>query len=171
MHSVTSVIDISLDCPRWAEAVPGPEALCRRAADRALGAMSPAAGAVEVSIVLSDDAAVARLNREFRGHDGPTNVLAFPNAEAAGAVTGPDAPPVLLGDVIVAYETVAAEAGASGTPIADHLAHLVVHGMLHLLGYDHADEPGARRMEALETELLAALGVADPYGEEQATLA
>jgi probable rRNA maturation factor len=113
-----------------------------------------------VSIVLTDDAEQRRLNRTWRGADAPTNVLAFPLAGAA-----PPGAPVLLGDVVLAFETVAREAAEQKKPLADHLRHLVVHGVLHLLGFDHRTDTEAAIMEARETEILAGLGVPDPYGD------
>jgi probable rRNA maturation factor len=101
---------------------------------------------------------VRALNRRWRGRDSATNVLSFPSGE-----TGAGGRAVLLGDVVLAYETVAREAAAQGKTLADHLAHLVAHGVLHLLGFDHAEDAEARRMESLERRVLARLGVADPY--------
>lgn len=120
-------------------------------------------GEIELSLVLTDDAEQRALNRRYRGHDRPTNVLSFPAAGAPPA--GPSAPPWLLGDVVLACETLAREAAAQQKPFAHHLRHLVVHGVLHLLGYDHAEEREARRMEALESAVLRRLGVPDPYRE------
>jgi probable rRNA maturation factor len=108
----------------------------------------------EVAILLTGDAEMQALNREWRGKDTPTNVLSFPSGEEQGH----------LGDVVLAYETVEGEAEQQNIAIADHAAHLVVHGMLHLLGYDHEQEDDAVKMETLETEILATLGIADPYG-------
>ena len=113
--------------------------------------MGPAPAAGGVCLVLADDALQRRLNREFRGRDKSTNVLSFDGAPAA------------LGDVVLALETIAAEAEAQGKPLADHVAHLVVHGVLHLLGYDHETQGQARSMERLEIEILAGLGIGDPY--------
>jgi len=111
--------------------------------------------------VLADDGEQRRLNRTWRGRDAPTNVLAFPAAPAGvPAVAGA---PLLLGDIVLAGETVAREAAEQGKPFADHLRHLVVHGVLHLLGYDHDADEAAVAMEAIETSILAGLGVSDPY--------
>jgi probable rRNA maturation factor len=145
----------------WRDAVPRTGAICRRAARAAANATNAALGNAEVSIVLGDDALLRELNRDWRAIDAPTNVLAFP-------CDGPDpegAGPVLLGDVVVSYQTAAAEAAGHGRPIADHLAHLVVHGVLHLLGHDHRTGTEADAMEALETRILGTLGIADPYAE------
>lgn len=108
--------------------------------------------------MLTDNATIRALNRDWRNHDKPTNVLSFPSA--APRVEGS---PVLLGDIVIAYETVVAEARADGKPFVDHLAHLVLHGFLHLLGFDHEDDRAAAEMEALERDILAALLVPDPY--------
>jgi len=155
-------IAVQVEFPVWVEALPEAEALCQRAALAALVAVEMPARPLEVSLVLAGDAAVRALNRDWRGKDAPTNVLSFAaldddnEPETAGA-------PLLLGDVVLAFETCVAEATAEGKPLADHLGHLVVHGMLHLLGFDHQDEADAEEMEGLETEILAGLGIADPY--------
>jgi probable rRNA maturation factor len=120
--------------------------------------MAPA-GAI-VSLALADDETLHRLNREHRGEDRATNVLAFPDGGRVGPAPGAA---LLLGDVVVALETATAEAARDGRTVADHLSHLVVHGVLHLLGYDHDDDRLAEEMEALERRALDALGVDDPY--------
>ena len=113
----------------------------------------------EAAIALSSDERVRSLNRTYRGMDKPTNVLSFPAAEA-GQLPGE---PRHLGDIILAAETVRREAAAEGKPPRHHLQHLVVHGLLHLLGYEHESETQARVMEALEVEILRQIGVPDPY--------
>jgi len=147
-------IDIELRSPLW-QAAPGAETQVR-AAIEAAAALAPAAG--EVSVLLTDDATVRDLNRTWRGIDKPTNVLSFPAAAAAK----PQAQ-ALLGDIAIAYETVAREALARRIPLGDRLAHLAVHGFLHLMGYDHQTDSQADAMEGLERAALARLGVGDPY--------
>ena len=138
------------------------EALAKRAVTAALaqvGALGiepsvPSTG-TELSIVLGDDAFIRTLNAQWRGKDAPTNVLSFPSPKAMRAMT--------LGDIVVAYETSAREAAERGMPLADYLTHLIVHGVLHLLGHDHEDDAEADSMEALESRALSALGIASPY--------
>jgi probable rRNA maturation factor len=127
---------------------------------RAIRAADEAAGPVEgvISVLIEDDAAIRALNRQWRGIDTPTNVLSFP----AAAI--PSIAPKHLGDIAISYETVVREAEAEARPYADHLAHLAVHGFLHLLGYDHESDEAAERMEGLERKILARLGIPDPYG-------
>jgi len=143
----------------WRDTVPGAEAVCRRAAFAAASNANAAAGDAEVSIVLGDDALLQNLNRDWRAIDAPTNVLAFPCDRPDSAAAGP----VLLGDIVVSHQTAVAEARRDGKALADHLAHLVVHGVLHLLGYDHRNAAEADVMEALETRILGTLDIADPY--------
>lgn len=152
------VIDLAIPCARWRRALPASEKLARQAAQTALAQAGKKLGTAELSLVLADDETVAALNRRWRRRSGPTNVLAFASDERAA----PPAP-LLLGDVVLAYETVTREARDQGKTLADHLRHLVVHGVLHLLGYDHDAAGPARRMETLETRILASLGVPDPY--------
>jgi probable rRNA maturation factor len=155
-------IDLSEPCAKWRAALPGIDKLCQDAASAALAVCGKAIAGVkaELSLVLADDAALRELNRDFRGQDKPTNVLSFPSDEKPK----PGAPMVLLGDVVLAYETVAREAHAQGKSLAEHAAHMVVHGVLHLLGFDHErNEVDAQRMEALETQVLAKLGIPNPY--------
>ncbi len=140
----------------WRRRLPDATRRLRRAATAAL-AGARTAPPLELAIVLSDDARVRVLNRDWRGEDAPTNVLAFP----AGAC--PPGAPRLLGDVVLALGTCAREAKAQGKTLAAHATHLVVHGVLHLLGHDHRRAAAAARMEALERRVLAGLGLADPY--------
>ena len=118
--------------------------------------------AYDATIVLTDDAEMAELNRTWRGKDAPTNVLSFP----AGEVPGEPGP---LGDIVIAFETTERESNDENIAFADHVSHLVVHGVLHLLGLDHMQDDDAERMEALEIRALASIGVADPYKGESAT--
>lgn len=163
-------IAIDLACDGWCDAVPVAEEVCRRAASAALAGLC-APGGAELSIVLADDETIRALNREWRRIDAPTNVLAFPgdpDMSAPAGIAKGDAPPLLLGDVIVALETTQAEARRDAKPLADHLAHLIVHGTLHLRGYDHENDMDAEEMEALETSILRGLGIEDPYDEAPA---
>lgn len=125
---------------------------------------------VSVSIKLSDNAEVHALNQEWRDKDKPTNVLSFPmldDAELDALLAGTyDAPEIMLGDIILAYETCAAEATEKDIPIAHHATHLVIHGMLHLLGHDHIEDEEAELMEALEVKALASLGLPNPYTDQ-----
>jgi probable rRNA maturation factor len=149
-------IQIEIASPLW-DAEPRAEA-CVRDALSAAHARVPGQG--EVSVLLTDDAEIRTLNRQWRGIDKPTNVLSFPAAEQ------PPGSPVLLGDIAIAYETLAREAKDEGKPLLHHLAHLAVHGYLHLMGYDHQTDSEAEAMEALERAILAGLQIRDPYRAE-----
>jgi len=116
---------------------------------------------VEASLCLADDDALRTLNSRWRGLDKPTNVLSFPSAPPGDLKDA-----MTLGDIALAYETLEREADDLGVPLADHYRHLLTHGFLHLVGYDHETDSDAERMEALETRILAALGVSDPYARE-----
>lgn len=153
-------VEVSAPCPAWERECADAATAAEEAARLALQREKAPDGAV-VDITLSDDEAQHTLNRIWRGKDAPTNVLAFPAADPA--TLPPPGAPLLLGDVILAYETVSREALEQGKPFADHLRHLVVHGVLHLLGYDHLDEREAAAMEAKEIAILAELGVPNPY--------
>jgi probable rRNA maturation factor len=143
------VIEVEIEDEAWTAALPDAVAMVERAATVALGAVEG-----DVVVLLTDDAAVHDLNLRFRDRDRPTNVLSFPAAESAAPH---------LGDLVLALGVCAAEAAAQGKSLADHLTHLTVHGVLHLLGRDHVDAVEAEAMEAEERTLLASLGVADPY--------
>ncbi len=119
--------------------------------------------ALEVSILLTDDDEMKSLNRRYRGRDRATNVLSFGSGEPQPAAAPDDGAPYVLGDIMLAFESVRGEAVAQEKPVGDHVRHLLVHGGLHLLGYDHEVGAEAEAMERLETAILSRLGVADPY--------
>lgn len=160
-------IDVLRETGTW----PGPaEEWVRRAAEHAYVVAGPSEEA-ELCIVLADDAFVRKLNKAYRGKDKPTNVLSFPVSAmpvAAGGepMWGADGRMMLLGDVVLAVETIAHEAEDQGKDFAHHLSHLVVHGVLHLLGHDHEVNVEAEEMEALERDILEDLDIADPYAAE-----
>jgi probable rRNA maturation factor len=171
LTSPVYTVDVASTCTGWSQACPGAERHARRVAHRALEHAAPAAlrqARLEVAIVLADASLQRGLNRDYRGVDTPTNVLAFPAWEPGTRV--PIGAPVLLGDVVLALEIVAREASEQNKPIADHLRHLVVHGVLHLLGYDHMTPTEALMMEELERSILADLGVSDPYRDPMCSL-
>lgn len=163
-------IIVETPCREWRAGLGDCDALCRGAALAALAAapMEGLEAVIEIGIRLTDDAEARALNQRYRGVDAPTNVLSFLMTDCAPGARPPLPPglPLALGDVVLAFETVRGEAGAQGKTLADHLGHLVVHGVLHLLGHDHRDDAGARAMELLETAVLAGLGVADPYAAD-----
>lgn len=146
------MIDIEIEDPAWTAALPEARALALAAAEAAL--LNEGAVGEGVALLLTDDETVRDLNARFRKQDKPTNVLSFP---------APPNPERHLGDVALAYGVCAREAGEQGKPLGRHLQHLVVHGVLHLLGYDHMSEDEAEAMESLERVVLAGLGVPDPY--------
>lgn len=153
-------IDVAVEAGAW----PGEEALlalARRAVDAVFAEIGQAAPEeAELSLLFTDDAHIRVLNRDWRAKDRPTNVLSFP----AFAVAPGDPVPPMLGDVALAFETIRSEAELDGKPFDHHLTHLVVHGVLHLLGHDHEEDGEAEAMEALERAILARLAIPDPYG-------
>ena len=160
-------IDIRIEDAAWQGAVPSLEETVDAAVRAALAFVGLSGPLFELSVLLTGDSAIAVLNQEWRGKTGPTNVLSFPgdSPPAIGAENGTtdDGVPVLLGDIVIAFETVMTEADAAGITIDNHLQHLVVHGVLHLLGYDHEIDKDAELMERCEIEILGTLGVSDPY--------
>ncbi|MDX9689595.1 MAG: rRNA maturation RNase YbeY [Proteobacteria bacterium] len=132
-------------------------------------ALLPVARQAEANVLLTTDRAVQRLNRDFRGKDKPTNVLSFPQFEARDLMALAkkrnfnDKNPICVGDIAIAYGTVAKEAKAEGKTILDHATHLTIHGLLHLFGYDHDTLVRANKMEKVEKEVMASLGLPDPY--------
>ena len=159
--------DTILEDDRWDEA--GLSALAERAVAATMAHLGLAPGDWEVAVLGCNDARITELNGEFREKAGPTNVLSWPSEERAADAPGtaPDLPESggdpELGDIAIAYETCVAEADEAGRPFAHHVTHLIVHGTLHLLGYDHIDDRDAALMERIEVEILATLGIPDPY--------
>jgi probable rRNA maturation factor len=153
-------LEIIVEAPAW-NALRGVKPALRRAISAAAAPMQLEES--ELAIVLTDDAAVRKLNRRWRGSDKATNVLSFP----AHGLVPPGSGPRPLGDVVIAYETMAREAQEQGLPLTHHLTHLAVHGFLHLLGYDHESETEAETMEQLERDILARLDVPDPYATRE----
>ena len=150
--------DILVTAACW-EAEPEADELVQRAIEAAARRAVTSADATEVAIVLTDDSGIKTLNRNWRGIDKPTNVLSFPAVQTPPRSDEPR----MLGDIAIAYETTRREAESEGKPFAHHLSHLAVHGFLHLVGYDHETDADAETMESLEREILAGLGVPDPY--------
>ena len=148
-------IDIVIESSLWHDQRDAAAVIRHAIASAAAMTDAPAPG--ELAVMLCDDAAMRELNGRWRGRWEPTNVLSFPAPDRSRDRTG------MLGDIAIAYETTAREAQAEGKGFADHLAHLAVHGFLHLLGYDHQSETQAGVMERLEASILARLGIADPY--------
>ena len=149
------------------------EELAERAAGKTIAATSHADiittfATIEISIRLASDDEVRALNRQYRAKDKPTNVLSFPmvQSDLIDTLCNHDDGEVLLGDIVLAHETCAREAKERGVPVKDHATHLIVHGVLHLLGYDHMNDAEAEAMEAIERDVMAALGLHDPYPVE-----
>lgn len=147
-------LDIEIESDAW-QALDQVEGIASKALAAALGESEQRS----VTLLFTDDASMREINREWRGFDKSTNVLSFPSAPAPV----PQGEVAHLGDLVLAWETVAREAGEAGKPLADHVTHLIIHGALHLLGYDHETDEEAAVMETKETAILAGLGIADPY--------
>jgi len=145
---------------------PDAEAAIHRAIATAAEVVDADIGEAELAVMLTDDAGIRTLNSNWRGIDKPTNVLSFPALPPTGAA-GPDEAPRMLGDIAIAYETTRKEADDEQKPFDHHLSHLAVHGFLHLIGYDHEKDHDAEAMEALEQEILAQLGIPDPYADRE----
>ena len=164
------MLEIALDADEEWDSSRSWEPIVRKAAEAAIAEsafpdLADSERAVEMSVTLTSDANVRELNAHWRGKDKPTNVLSFPMADdldfARANLAGPE---LLLGDIVLAHGVCAAEARDKGLGFEDHAAHLLVHGTLHLLGYDHQDDGQAADMEAREVRALARLGIANPYG-------
>ncbi len=154
-------IDIRLEDELWQKKFPGDDFLKNLLTIAQIPAKAPSR--YELSIMLTSDENIRRLNLQYRGKDSPTNILSFPQNDFSPAQTrsGPH-----LGDLVLAFETIEREATTQGKTFGQHLAHLVIHGFLHLLGYNHQDDSRAREMEKLETDILHAAGYPDPYAPE-----
>ena len=161
---ITEVLVVA-EC--W-QAEPDAEAVIQRAIAAASEAVGSDIGEAELAVMLTDDSGIRTLNSNWRGIDKPTNVLSFPALQPEGARKPGDAPP-MLGDIAIAYETMRREADEEHKPFDHHLSHLAVHGFLHLIGYDHENDDDAEEMEALETQILAHLGIPDPYADRPGT--
>jgi probable rRNA maturation factor len=154
--------DISVECELWSK-LADLDALVEHALQAArLEAGKTLINGAEVSLLFCDDGRIQELNRDWRGLDKPTNVLSFPAAPADRLASAP-----LLGDIAIAFETVTKEARDEDKSLSDHTSHMIVHGFLHLLGYDHENEEEAEEMEDLERRALARLGIADPYAASE----
>jgi probable rRNA maturation factor len=155
-------IDINVSSPAWKD-LAGLEALTERAVRQSVAASGvKLAKDCEICVTFCDDAEIRALNARWRGQDKPTNVLSFPTP-------GAPANKPLLGDIVIAHETVAREAREQGKTLPDHAAHMIIHGFLHLIGYDHETPADAEAMEALERRIAQALGLSDPYAEAAPT--
>ena len=157
---ITEILVVA-DC--W-QAEPEAEATIDRAIAAAAEFVTADVGDSELAIMLTDDAGIRTLNRNWRGIDKPTNVLSFPALQPRGPREEDDAPR-MLGDIAIAYETTRKEADEEQKPFDHHLSHLAVHGFLHLIGHDHEKDQEAETMESLEREILSQLGIPDPYAE------
>jgi probable rRNA maturation factor len=159
---ITEVLVVA-DC--W-QTEPDAEAVIQRAVAATAEVAKAGLGEAELAVMLTDDAGIRTLNLNWRGIDKPTNVLSFPALPPTGA-GGPDDAPRMLGDIAIAYETTRKEADDEQKPFDHHLSHLAVHGFLHLIGYDHEKDDDAEKMESLEQEILAQLGIPDPYADRE----
>lgn len=169
--TMPQLVDTLIEDARWR--VLGLDELAEHSADALMAELGLPAEGFEISLLACNDARIAALNADFRGKPQPTNVLSWPAEERGADEDGgiPDYPsagsedmPEELGDIAIAWETCEREADALGKPMKEHVTHLIVHGVLHLLGYDHIREKDAVLMEATESRALARLGIADPYG-------
>jgi len=145
---------------------PDAEAIIQRAVAVAAEIADAGLGEAELAVMLTDDTGIRTLNCNWRGIDKPTNVLSFPALPPTGP-SGPDDAPRMLGDIAIAYETTRKEADDEQKPFDHHLSHLAVHGFLHLIGYDYESDDDAETMETLEQEILAQLGIPDPYADRE----
>src|SRR5690242_18081420 len=164
-HSFIPLTEILVTADCWQQEGDA-ETVIQRAIAAAAEIADADVGGAELAVMLTDDAGIRTLNNNWRGIDKPTNVLSFPALQPTGPQDEAD-PPRMLGDIAIAFETLRREADEEAKPFDHHLSHLAVHGFLHLIGYDHENEDDAEEMEALEREILAQLGIPDPYADRE----
>jgi probable rRNA maturation factor len=164
-HSFIPLTEVLVTADCWQQEG-GAETVIQRAIAAAAEIADADVGGAELAVMLTDDAGIRTLNNNWRGIDKPTNVLSFPALQPSGPQDDDD-PPRMLGDIAIAFETLRREADEEAKPFDHHLSHLAVHGFLHLIGYDHENEEDAEEMEALEREILAQLGIPDPYADRE----
>lgn len=166
-------ITIAIDHPAWTNRLPGCVEDAHTWSNAVLARIAPGLDGVEIGVTLTDGQAIQVLNERYRGSDTATNVLSFPAFSLSpGTLPPPDAPrPLLLGDVVLALDVLESEVaqahGSAPGQLNAHLAHLIIHGLLHLFGYDHQSETDAQKMEAVETDLMIVLGFSDPYQDDE----
>jgi probable rRNA maturation factor len=165
VSSVLPLTEVLVVAGCW-QTEPDAEAVIHRAISAAAEIADADVGEAELAVMLTDDSGIQTLNSNWRGVDKPTNVLSFPALQPTGA-GAPDDAPRMLGDIAIAYETTRKEADDEQKPFDHHLSHLAVHGFLHLIGYDHEKDDDAEAMESLEQEILAQLGIPDPYADRE----
>ena len=163
LSSVLPFTEVLVVAECW-QTEPDAEAVIHRAINAAAEIADAEIGEAELAVMLTDDSGIQTLNSNWRGIDKPTNVLSFPALQPTGSPAPGDAPR-MLGDIAIAYQTTRKEADDEQKPFDHHLSHLAVHGFLHLIGYDHEKDDDAETMESLETEILAQLGIPDPYAD------
>jgi probable rRNA maturation factor len=165
-NSILPITEVLVVADCWRHE-PDAEAVIQRAIAAAAETVGQDVGKAELAVMLTDDAGIRTLNSNWRGVDKPTNVLSFPALQPTGASREDDAPR-MLGDIAIAYQTMRKEADDEQKPFDHHLSHLAVHGFLHLIGYDHETDDDAEAMETLEAEILAQLGIPNPYADGDA---
>jgi probable rRNA maturation factor len=165
LSSVLPLTEVLVVADCW-QSEPDAEAVIHRAIDAAAEVTDAGVGDAELAVMLTDDSGIRTLNSNWRGIDKPTNVLSFPALQPTGP-DGPDDAPRMLGDIAIAYETTRKEADDEQKPFDHHLSHLAIHGFLHLIGYDHEKDDDAETMEGLERQILAQLGIPDPYADRE----
>ncbi len=160
-HLAIPITEVLVVAECWRDA-PDAEAVIQRAIAAAAESVDDDVGEAELAVMLTDDSGIRTLNGNWRGIDKPTNVLSFPALQPTGS-RKPGDPPRMLGDIAIAYQITRREANEERKPFSHHLSHLAVHGFLHLIGYDHENDADADAMESLEIDILAQLGIPDPY--------